>query len=264
MDIILLILAGVVVYYLYVTLQEYLKNPISVQSKDLRSETQEYDLSQDPYIQMNPFDKIRKTEFGIMVAIISKTLNQDNQSMMREILINATFKDMGLQMSGVENAAENLKEIYNSKDLDSLERLCKDFLQVTYGEYKKRLKFVEFLFALAYADGKLNEEEKENIIDVAAFLELSNEDFNKIYDDFDAQNGLEITMDRSKALEIFGMQEDFSQQELEEKFKDLVLSAKQNILDVKNLNKSFATESFKKLCEIRFAYNLLSHKETPL
>ncbi|PAF42488.1 TerB family tellurite resistance protein [Helicobacter sp. 11S02596-1] len=257
MDIVLLILAGVVVYYLYITLQEYLKNPISVQFRDTKPEMEEYDLSQDPYVQTSPLDKIKKTEFGILTAIIAKTLKSTKEPTIRRLMVEGMFEDMASQMQGVENPIESLRMIGDDENLGDLDQLCKDFLALSYGEYKKRLKLVEFLFALAYVGGKLDGDEKENIIDVAAFLELGNEDFNRIYDAFEAQNETKIQMDRPKALEIFGLGEDFSSQDLEGKFKDLVLGAKQNIFDIKNLNKSFVTQSFEKLREIELAYELL-------
>ncbi|PAF50809.1 TerB family tellurite resistance protein [Helicobacter sp. 13S00477-4] len=256
MEIVLLILAGVVVYYLYITLQEYLKNPIAVESKkNIKPVVEEYDLSKDPYVQISPLDKLKKTEFGLMTMIISK-INVDKKTSLQNTLIEGLFEDMQVQMQGVENAKESLFEIYKQQDDSDLEGLCKGLLQATYGEYKKRLKFIEFLFGFAYGDGKLESEEKENIIDIAAFLELSNEDFNKIYDDFEAQNAKEIKISYDEALGLFDLQGEFKEEDLDLKFKNLIIECKQNIFDVKNLNKSFVL-CFEKMREIDFAYQIL-------
>ncbi|PAF41459.1 TerB family tellurite resistance protein [Helicobacter sp. 11S03491-1] len=257
MEIVLLILAGVVVYYLYITLQEYLKNPISSGTRDTNTHsTPEYDLSQDPYILADPLEKIKKTEFGIMVSIMAKVVSK-NKSLMKEVLIDEMFENMKNKINGIENAKEKLREVFGDKDSRTLEQLCKDFLQVTYGEYKKRLKFVEFLLSIAYAEGELDVQEKENIIDVAAFLELDNEGFNKIYDDFEIEFQTSIEMERTKALEILGLQEDFTQEMLDKNFEEAIRNSNQNILDPKYLNKSFASMAYRRLHQIQFAYDKL-------
>lgn len=273
MEIVLLILAGVVIYYLYITLQEYLKNPVSVERKDLGSTPQEeYNFTQDPYIQADPLGKLRKSEFGIMSLIVAKIAPNSDKKEAEAILIEGILEDMAstsTQNFTNSNLLEDLQEIFRSsqKDLQSLEQLCKNYLQATYGEYKKRLKLIEFLFALAYADGTLDEYERENIIDVAAFLELDNNDFNQIYDDFETQNQVVLQVDRSKSLSLLGFQDsadNFTQKALKEKFELALKSSKQNILEIKNINKNFALTSFPKLREIINAYNFLKSSSIDL
>ncbi|PAF48162.1 hypothetical protein BKH46_02320 [Helicobacter sp. 12S02634-8] len=272
MEIILLILAGVVVYYLYITLQEYLKNPITPQSRDTNIKIEEYDISQDPYVQANPLDKIKKSEFGIMAAIVSKitpskganSIAQTPIQTAQAAMIDGLFASMRAYANGANSMISDLKEIYASSENTDLEQLCKDLLQATYGEYKKRLKFVEFLFALCYISGTLSDTDKENIIDVAAFLELSNEDFNKIYDDFSIQNQAEIAMDNSLAHKILGVQEGALPEVVLEKFQTLIAERELNILDTKNLNKSLATGIFIDLRQLTLAFEFLSKPQGAL
>lgn len=265
MEIVLLILAGVVIYYLYITLQEYLKNPVSIEKKDTSSTSLEYDIAQDPYVQADPLEKLRKSEFGIMSLIVTKIIPNYDKKEVENILIEGLLEDIAnTNTHNFTNSAllKDIQEILrsNQKDSQSLEQLCKQYLQATYGEYKKRLKLVEFLFALAYADGTLEESERENIIDIAAFLELSNDDFNQIYDDFEAQNKISIEIDHSKSLQVLGFEDSMdtlTSKALKENFELALKKAKQNILEVKNTNKSFALTSFAKLKETIAAYNLL-------
>ncbi|PAF53125.1 hypothetical protein BKH42_07485, partial [Helicobacter sp. 13S00482-2] len=210
MEIILLILAGAVVYYLYITLQEYLKNPITPLSKDSNSKPtkfEDYDLSLDPYVNIDPLIKLRKTEQGLFVALVGRFLNSSKtfgdleENFPKKALIDSLLGIMSENISGFEDPKNSLNEILKSPNEDS-QTLCKMFLQATYGEYKKSLKLVEFLFVLAYVDEKLDEEEKDNIIDIAAFLDLNNDDFNQIYDDFEKENLLEINIDHTDALNL--------------------------------------------------------------
>ncbi|MDO7253614.1 TerB family tellurite resistance protein [Helicobacter cappadocius] len=268
MEIILLILAGAVVYYLYVTLQEYLKNPIAPIPKDTNSQAskfEEYDLSADPYVNIDPLVKLRKTEQGLIVALIgsflnsSKKLENSKQDFIKNTLIDGLIENMSENMNGFEDSKNALNKILKAPDED-LQSLCKMFLQATYGEYKKSLKFVEFLFILAYVDGELDEEEKENIIDIAAFLELNNDDFNQIYDDFEKENLVELTTTHSEALKILDIQEPIEEDVLEKKTQITIKNQIKSLLDIKNIGKSFAKNSFLKLKETQFAYNILSSK----
>lgn len=271
MEIILLILAGAVVYYLYITLQEYLKNPITPLSKDSNlptSKTIEYDLSLDPYVNADPLDKLKKTEAGLLVAMAgkflssSKALNDLENNPAKKALVDGFIEGLSKDVSGFEEPQKSLQEIFNTPDkTQDLQNLCKMFLQSTYGEYKKSLKFIEFLFALAYSDKELDENEKETIIDIAAFLQLNNDDFNQIYDDFVAQNDVTIEMNYQEALKILQIEEPFEKGVLNEKFELLIREKIQSVLDVKNINKSFAKTTFPKIQEIQSAYNFLQSQE---
>ncbi|OBV28867.1 hypothetical protein BKN38_03580 [Helicobacter sp. CLO-3] len=68
---------------------------------------------------------------------------------------------------------------------ESIAKLAEIFLDNTYGEYKKRLYFVGVLLELAWSDGELNTKEQDIILDIAAFLDIENDDFNALYDSFE-------------------------------------------------------------------------------
>lgn len=60
MSILLLILAGVVVYYLYITLQEYLKNPTTIKPPTKEPSPTPYPLDSSPLYRANPGAKAAK------------------------------------------------------------------------------------------------------------------------------------------------------------------------------------------------------------
>ena len=166
--------------------------------------------------------------------------------------------DIALEIADVANARELLQDIFNSSQ-DNLDDLARDFCDLTKGEYKKRLKVVEFLFALSYADGVLDEKEREKIIDVAAIFELNNDDFNKIYDDYESLYNNNIEMTEEQALELLELSENHTKEELEARYKEKIKDNKQNILLNKNLNKEFNSSS-RILREIDEAYKILYSK----
>lgn len=255
MEIILLIAAGVVLYYLYMGFQEYMKNPYK---KDENSGYKdEYNIQDTPYVEQKPEDKVKKTEFGILVCLLQCLAKSDGKiCKLEEELIHDMLDDVSKELSDYKDSRLILQNIFDNNQ-DSLDDLAYEFANLTKGEYKKRLKVIEFLFALAYADGSLDENEREKIIDIAAIFELNNDDFNKMYDDFENIYSKSIEMDKNQALKILELKEEYTKEELEISYKDKIKESKQNILLNKNLNKNFQNTSLPILRNIDEAYKIL-------
>ena len=176
MEVILLIIAGVVLYYLYNGFQDYMKNPYKIENN--QQYKSEYNIDDTPYVPDSPQDRIKKTEFGVLAAMLQCIASADgNVCKLEQELINDMLDDIANELHMYSDARILLQGIFDNNS-DSLDDLAQRFAELTKGEYKRRLKVVEFLFALAYADGKLDEIEREKIIDVAAIFELNNDDFN--------------------------------------------------------------------------------------
>ncbi|WP_104732541.1 TerB family tellurite resistance protein [Helicobacter salomonis] len=177
-EVILVVAVAVVLLYLYYTLQEYLKNPLHAPTPN--SEPVE---TLDVYPLPSPEQSLRESELGVVALLLGRALDSMPDSLLKQALITLFLTDLS-QNSGV--ALEQLQELYKTTDKPDLEELCAQFLEVAHGEYKKRLKLVEFLFVLAYAQGSLQEQSKEVLLDVGAFLRLENSDFNALYEDFES------------------------------------------------------------------------------
>ncbi|MGX2982677.1 TerB family tellurite resistance protein [Helicobacter sp. 23-1045] len=258
MEILLLIIAGGVLYMLYNSFSDYMKNPYNpMQSKDLgESFRSEYKPEDSPYEMITDEDKIKKGEFGILTQILANVARSDGEvcALERE-LIKDMLDDMAdeiNQYKDYKDARGGLQSIFDNAS-DDLDALASAFVEATKGEYKKRVKVVEFLFALAYADGILSEAEREKIIDVAAIFELNNDDFNKIYDDFEAKFAQgAVAMSKKKAMEVLGLNANFTRTDLENAYHSAIKAKKQNIF--KSLNKQFDNEILR---EIDSAYKVL-------
>lgn len=263
MEIVLLIIAGVVVYFLYNTLQEYLKNPLHqnpLATNRIDSAPIEF---KNPYADMAKEKRVKFSEFGVLSAILGRVVwSDDNLCALESELVEEMLSDMAAESKNPKLSQDELRDILlEQKDSNiPLEELCEEYVTLTKGEYKKRLKVVEFLFVLAYADGILQEAERAVIIDIAALFEISNEDFNALYEQFEsAYASDDITMDMKKAKEIFGIKKalKLDKEWLDETYHSLIKEAKQNIFDNKNINKSFRETSLAKIKEIDKAYRLL-------
>lgn len=252
-EILLLLAAGGVIYYLYITLKDYLNN-----SENQARFSGEYKKMPIPQAISTLQNQVAQSEYGILTGILGYIANADGEiCVLEKEMAFSLLEDMSKEMGKIgsqEEVLEELKKIFESKQSD-IQMLCQDFSHFTKGEYKKKIKLIEFCFALGYADGILNEPTKEAIIDIAALLELSNEDFNALYDDFSSNNQVgEVTLEEAK--EIFG---EYSN--LDTRYHELIAQTKQNILDEKNLNKPITQDQLTRLRKIQKAYDLLQSQE---
>lgn len=263
MSILLLILAGVVVYYLYITLQDYLKNPLQSPTQEPKPSSP-YPLESTPYTAQDPAQKLQDSYEGASITLLAyilqagvrkqakPTSKQDSSPLESTFtplqigLVEEFIRSLSLHATKPEYE-QNLRDLLthyaptylshtpplstpktrSSLDFSTLEQpsiahLAEIFLDHTYGEYKKRLQFVGFILMLAWSDRDLNHDEQDIILDIAAFLEIDNADFNALYESFET---LESSSDEAllaqsaKALEqLWSEQKEQDQASLQQVF----------------------------------------------
>ncbi len=252
MEIILLIVAAVVLFYFYNTLKEYLKNPLNPKTK-----TEEYDLKNDPYllVQSSPLDKFKQTQTGAYMRLLKFLDLQKNalDNALRSLFIHELEQSLNSEQQNL--AKELLNEPAGKKE--NFESLCQEIADHTHGEYTKRLKLVEFLMLLAYADGILDSKEKELFLDVGAFLQIDNQDFNELYDNFERFNLIEIPMSLEEAKNLFEIPKEThaTKHDLEEKALNLSAPYYHKMND----NKRYSEQDFISLKKIALASQLLEN-----
>ena len=259
MEFILLLIGAGVAYFLYVTLQDYLKNPLH---QEIAQPKPRFEVAQIGQVseQERAQNKIRESEYGILSAILGIFARSDGKMCEFErVLVEDMIDEMARDSKNSKITKEALLEIYENGDERSLEQLCVDFSNATKGEYKKRLKVVEVLFVLAYADGEFDKNEEAMLIDVAAFFELDNEDFNKLYDEFAASYANDVEMSTQEALELLGLQEGYAKEDLEKSYNELLKKTKGVILDNQNVNKSLLDSVVQDLRRVEKGYKLLKN-----
>lgn len=265
MDNFLLIVVMVVIYFTYKSFKEYLENPQargSLGSPPGRAE--EVDSYEDPYQMLDEERRVERSEFGVIVALMAKVARADGRVCeLEKQLLRNMLDDLAAEFRDKVKARAILQAQFEreQESAEGVELLAMELAKLTKGEYKKRLKVVEFLFALAYADGALSESEREVIIDIAAYLELHNDDFNRIYDAFEElfvpKSGGD-SLDRAKALEVLGLsQEGLSAETLKRRYRELVRENHPDILQGRGAGKSSIEEATRKLQRINEAYELL-------
>lgn len=255
MELILFLIAAGIIFYLYKTFQSYLSNPVvptDIDTLQLQRQ-QEYIIEEKPILTEK--EKLKNSEYGIIISILGKLSVADSKScILEEKLVKSIIEDMSRD---VDKPQELFLEIYRESHNDDIQELAELFANETIGQYKKRLKIVEFMFALSYADGNFSKEEEDSIINVAAILEIENDDFNNLYDSFKALNEKYTPPTKEEALNIFGLQEGFSRDELDFKYNELFSKNRQNVLDPKSLSKTYNDSDSQNLRKISDAYALL-------
>ncbi len=256
--IVLLIVAGIVCYYLYITLQNYLKNPITTQTQDAQVD---YNLQSDPYTQqLSSADKLKNSYAGVSVRILNKLLEVSKDSHtsnpLQEILIQSFIK--GICANTNPNKEQELKDMLGNKEDEEISKLAQIFLDNTYGEYKKRLSFIGFLLMIAWSDRDLNAKEQDVIFDVAAFLEIDNKDFNELYEGFEKHEP-----------KLVGQYQDLLQKELESSehtqiTQEILQTQALRIIAKAQKAQESPSDTLDKLLDLQEAYqNLSESSQTP-
>lgn len=260
MEFILLLIGAGIAYFLYITLQDYLKNPLH---QEIAQPKPRFEVAQVEQVseQERTQNKIRESEYGTLSALLGVFARSDGKMCEFErVLVEDMIDEMARDAKNSKITKEMLLDIYEGGDDRSLEQLCMDFSDATKGEYKKRLKVVEFLFVLAYADGEFDKNEEAMLIDVAAFFELDNDDFNKLYDEFATLYAKDVEMSVDEALALFGLQEGYSQDTLKEAYDKAIRQTKGAILDNQHITKSMLESSAPSLCRVKRAYEVLTQQ----
>lgn len=265
---ILLLITIVIIAIAFINFKDYLSNPqkrqqfqTTIQDNQIHEEFQEYE---DPYKNLSKENKIKKSQYGVMVGLLAKLAQSDGKICeLEKELIENTIEDIAqsLTLQSAMNQKEEILEILHSifqNTTESVEELSQAYADLTKGQYKSRLKLVEYLLALAYADKVLSENEREVILDVAAYLEIENDDFNKMYDAFvEFYSKEDIKQDYKEACKVLGVSEEADLKEIKTKYKALVREYHPDILHHKGLEESIIKTSTSKLQEINAAYEII-------
>ncbi|WP_163564231.1 TerB family tellurite resistance protein [Helicobacter suis] len=244
LEVVLILGVAVVLIYLYYTLQEYLKNPL----KD-PPEFNKPKEALEVYVLPNPLETLKESEAGVLASLMGSFTKHLEPTPLSQALLEVFLQDL----SQIENKdLKSLQEIYHSPP-PPLDQICTQLLECGHGEYKKRLKWVEFLFVLAYSDGNLGTQEKEALLDAGAFLNLENVDFNNLYDGFANLKLEPLNLEPTQISTILrGEKIDFKG------FKALVQECYINVLEPKNWNKSYLPDTMKNLWQLEQAYDALN------
>ncbi len=268
MEIILGAIAIAVLFFMYKTLKEYLSNPKAHGTLRKHNSEIEYENYNDPYKGLDSQEKqICYSEYGIIIALLAKVARSDERVCELEMhLIDELINDITKEFDDKKYTEQVLYKHFEKEQhsLENLESLALEFVRLTKGEYKKRLKVIEFLLMIAYADYKLDDREREIILDVAAYFELSNEDFNHIYDEFKNASHKQNMLTHEDSLHIFGLteHEEITEEKLKDIYRKLVKENHPDIIQGRGASQQDILKANEKLVQINEAYEILKKSIT--
>ncbi|QOQ98517.1 TerB family tellurite resistance protein [Helicobacter winghamensis] len=271
---ILLLVTIVILAIAFINFKDYLNHSHKRPQIDSQGNSQDFNQYQNPYKnqpqpqELSREDKIRESEYGLIVGLLAKLAQSDGKVCELELeLMENTIIDIGdalMLQSAMYQKDEILGILHKifETTTQSVEELTTRYAERTKGQYKNRLKLVEYMLSLAYADGKLGENEREIILDVAAYLEIENADFNALYDAFEKfyANNTQ-TKSLQESYRILGVSEEDSMEQIKSAYKKLVREYHPDILHHKGLDESIIEKYTEKLQEINVAYEAIkAHK----
>lgn len=271
---ILLLITIVVIAIAFINFKDYLNFPEKRPKIQSKNALHNSDITQDPYPQeqsqsLTREEKIRNSEYGLIVGLLGQLARSDgNVCELESELMQNTIEDItnALLLQSAMYKKEEILEILQGIFADttqSVEDLTIRYAQCTKGQYKSRLKLVDYLLALAYADGELGEKEREIILDVAAYLEIENVDFNKLYSAYEQFYANKAREDAAQeqslqdSYRILGVSAEASMEEVKSAYRKLVKEYHPDILHHKGLDESIVEKHTKKLQEVNSAYEII-------
>lgn len=273
---ILLLVTIVIIAIAFINFKDYLNHPHKRPRIDSQDNPQEFNQYQNPYKdqpqpqELSREEKIRNSEYGLIIGLLAKLAQSDGKVCELESeLMENTIIDISnaLLLQSAMYQKEEILEILNhifKNTTQSVEELTVCYAERTKGQYKSRLKLVEYMLSLAYADGELGANEREIILDVAAYLEIENDDFNALYDSFEKFYAIKTqAKNLQESYKILGVSEESSMEEVKSAYKKLVREYHPDILHHKGLDESIIEKYTEKLQEVNSAYEVIkAHKST--
>src|SRR5574344_2515310 len=202
-------------------------------------------------------------EAGLLVALMAKVAKADGKvGELEAELIKHTLTDISSHFENSEEVRGRLKELYNiEKDnFSNLITLCSRVYSLTKTDYKKRLKYMEYLLNLAFIDGDFSKQEQEITEDIAQALKIEQKDYINLisnFENFYKNRANEKALSLEKAYEILESNPNDDDSTLKKNYRNLVKKYHLDIITGQGASQNIIDEATKKLQEINEAYEII-------
>lgn len=210
---------------------------------------------------------LEEHEAGLLIAMMAKVAKADGKvSELEAEILSHTFTDISNHFENNDEVREQLKAIYKKemKSFDNTIEVAKKYLQLTRGEYSKRVQVLEYLLNLAFIDNDFSQTEFMITEDIANTLEIKKSDFEAMIAQFEhyysqKQNSQQLSLE--KAYEILGVSASDNMEIIKKKYRQLVKKNHPDIIIGQGATQSIIDKATKKLQEINEAYELIKNKK---
>lgn len=206
-------------------------------------------------------------EAGLLVALMAKVAKADGKICELEAeLLGHTFTDLSLHFENSVEIREKLKAIYNKEkeSFDNTIVLAQKYLRLTKSDYNKRVKFLEYILNLAFADGDFGQNEFMITEDIANAIEIKKSDFEKLignFKSFYAQKANDKINSVTKAYEILESNQNDSFDTIKQNYRKLVKKHHPDVVQASGADSSIIEMATRRLQEINEAYEIIKKEK---
>ncbi len=205
------------------------------------------------------YDEVLRSEYGLIVAMMAKVVKADGEicDLEREI-IDSTFDELAGYFSHKASARKILEEILEKEERehDNIELIATAFIDYTRSDPDKRIKIIEFLINLSFADKRLSESEEETLGKIAFYFKIPAGAYQKILESFKEYYAHYESGDKNPYT-VLGVSEDVSGAELKRVYRRLVKEHHPDVIKGQGLGEEFVAKATSRLQEINEAYEAI-------
>ena len=194
-----------------------------------------------------------------IVALMAKVVKADGRICeLEQEIIDTTLDELAGYFSHRENARKILEEILEKEERehDNIGLIATAFVDYTRSDPGKRLKIMEFLINLSFADKQLSESEEETLGKIAFYFKIAAAEYHKLLGSF-KEYYAHYSTGEANPYEILGVPETVSAAELKTAYRRLVKEHHPDVIKGQGLGEEFVAQATARLQEINDAYEAL-------
>ena len=221
-----------------------------------RGKNSDYNHPFGPHSGGDIYDEVLQSEYGIITALIAKVAKADGRVCdLEEEIIETTLDELSGYFTHPANARKVLREILEKEERDheNIELIASEFVRYTRRAPEKRVKIIEFLINLGFADKHLGAAEEEVIGKIAFYFQIPAQEYQKILGSFKTYYAHYKSTDKDPYV-VLGIEEDVSAAELKSTYRKLVKENHPDIIKGQGLGEEFVVKATIRLQEINEAY----------
>jgi DnaJ like chaperone protein len=207
--------------------------------------------------------EVLQSEYGLIAALMAKVAKADGTVCnLEQEIIETTLEELSGYFSHRENAMRVLREILEKEeqDHDNIELIASEFVRYTRQVPEKRIKIIEFLINLAFADKHLGEAEEEVIGKIAFYFQIPAHEYQKIMAGFKTYYDHYRSGDKDPYA-VLGVGTEVNADGLKRAYRALVKENHPDVIKGRGLGDAFVDKATVRLQEINEAYETIQkHK----
>ena len=205
------------------------------------------------------YDEVLQSEYGLIVALMAKVVKADGRiCALEQEIIDTTLDELSGYFSHREKARKILEEILEKEERehDNIGMIAEAFVDFTRSDPGKRLKIMEFLINLSFADKQLSEPEEETLGKIAFHFKIAAAEYHRLLESFKAYYA-HYNTGEANPYEVLGVSESVSEAELKAAYRRLVKEHHPDIIKGQGLGETFVAKATARLQEINDAYEAI-------